>query len=269
MNTLKFNKYPKCFCVLFSLSFFLASCSKESISVSKYEQDKQEIKKKLELAKRNPTNLGNRNGVVDSCDISGKNCLNFLHGLEIYVDISDCSTAVTDSCLVYADMEITICYDDEQNMEVNFKESIIGHSVDCIIQGRVIHTDDWDCIADKTYTAFIDYMMPIILELWGTNNDCEDGYNTALSSYSKELCSYPCTIQKGKFYYSKLILCGISSACCVKKDFWCKDVNGIIQSTSGGLYQVGECISGEVPCKPTKGPFPVLDKCRPRNCIQE
>lgn len=258
------------------LSFFLIcigshSCSKEpAVSLSKYERDKLEVRKKIDKAKQHTFDLTASNNVEEDCDISGVNCINFIHGLEIYVDISDCSTAVTDSCLIYGEMEITICFDNLNNMEVNFKETIIGHSIDCIQEGYgEVHTDDWDCIAEKTYLKFVDYMMPNILELWGTYNDCEDGYNTALSSYTKELCVYPCTIKRGAYYYSQLVQCGSSTACCVKKDYWCKDDEGVVHSTPGEIYQVGECSAGEVPCKPSKGdPYPVLDRCRPRNCIQ-
>ena len=254
--------------LLITIIFF--GCSKESLVQSKYEQEKLAVKQKYELAKQTPLPLGD-GIIVGDCgiNVSGKICLQFLHGLEIYVDISECSTAVTDSCRVYGEMEITICYDGYNNMEVNFKESIFGHAIDCIINGNEVHTDDWDCIAEKTYLTFVDYMMPIILDLWGSYNDCEDGYYTVLSSYTKELCTYPCTVKNGAYYYTKLIQCGSSTACCVKKDYWCKDDNGMVHSTPEGLYKIGECSIGEVPCIPIKGdPYPVLDICRPRSCIE-
>lgn len=45
------------------------------------------------------------------------------------------------SCRVYGEMEITLCYDDYNNMEVNFKESIFGHAIDYIINENEVHTN--------------------------------------------------------------------------------------------------------------------------------
>lgn len=263
MNTF-FNKLI----ILIVSGLFFIGCQKEVIVKSKYELDKAEIKEKIDLAKLNSVDLRFLDDIdFTYCGISVENCFKFKHGLQIYVDISDCSIAVTDSCLIYGEMIITICNYDNENMEVNFKESLWGHSNSCITN-EIIHTDDWDCIAEKTYLSFVDYLMPIILDLWGIYNDCEKGYNTTLSTYTKELCTYPCTFRKGSLYYSQLVQCGNSTACCVKKDTWCKDKNGVIHSTPGDIVQIGTCSFGEIPCKPGKSElFPVLDHCRPRKCI--
>lgn len=281
---MKILKFSVVLLTLF-LGMCLTSCQKETLpsskdkaqtelhsetknQPSKYEIEKEKIRKKIEAASATSSQ---RSVTEDDCGITyGPNCTRFTHGLELYADITDCSTSVTDECLIFGEMEITICVDQATGeIEVNFVETLFGHSVDCIIDHDE-HTDDWDCVSEVAYQEFVSFMMPIILELWGTNNDCANGYNTALSRYSKELCVYPCTERVGQFYISRLVQCGESTACCVKEDQWCVDSEGNVQVTPGNKYTVGECSPGLIPCRSLKeSPFPssTWNQCQPRGCI--
>lgn len=259
----------------------VTSCNEEPMGglqdkpLNQYERTKRILTEKIkEVKSANSKVLRSQSLNDDPCEINSEGCAQWTHPLEIYVDLTECSTSVTDSCLVYAEMLITLCKVDNpsggSDIEVNFQEMVWGHSIDYIIEGDD-HDDDWDCIIEETYLAFVDYMMPIILKLWGGNNDCENGFDTYLSRYKKELCVYPCTEGWGPWSIVRLVQCGESNACCVKEDLWCVDSLGNIDVTSGRKVQIGECSVGEIPCKISKdGPWSsTWDECRPRDCTQQ
>jgi len=258
----------------------VTSCNHEPIGGldekpdDQYKKTKQIVAEKInEIKSANSTVLRSRGVNDDYCGIDPEGCAQWTHPLDIYVDLTDCSTSVTDSCLVYAEMLITLCNIDNpsggSDIEVNFQEMVWGHSVDCIID-QDDHHDDWDCVIEETYLAFVDYMMPNILELWGGNNDCDNGFDTYLSRYQKELCVYPCTESWGPWSIVRLVQCGESTACCVKEDLWCIDLDGNIDVTPGRKVQIGECSAGLIPCKVSKdGPWSTTwEECRPRDCTQ-
>jgi len=256
------------------------SCNHELIvdiepkPLDQYERTRQIVNEKIkEVKSASSTAILSRSNIDNPCEINSDGCAQWTHSLEIYVDLRECSTSVTDSCLVLAEMLITLCNVDNpvggSDIEVNFQEMVWGHSTDCIIDSED-HQDDWDCVIEETYLAFVDYMMPVIIELWGGNGDCDSGFDTYLSRYQKELCVYPCIEKWGPWSTVRLVQCGESTACCVIEDLWCIDSEGNIDVTPGHKVQIGECSGGLIPCKVSKdGPWPsTWEDCRPRNCTQ-
>ncbi|MEZ4947844.1 MAG: hypothetical protein R2879_10820 [Saprospiraceae bacterium] len=254
---------------LFSVFYiFILSCSNLEVeNISSSDSEQLNIIKKIQDAS---SNLLLVESFEDSlCGINvGPNCFQFSQTITLELDLTECSTNISGLCDVSGTMEVVICQDNfGQNLEVNFSEYVFSHARDCITGNP--HTDDWDCIADKFYSSYVNYMMPLILDWWGEKSNCGNGYNAAISNYFKNMCVFPCSYEEGDFIFYEIIQCGQSTACCVKKQYWCKDQNGEIQITSGGNVQIGLCSEGPIPCNnyidfPFKNP-----DCFPRNCIEE
>ncbi|HMT53093.1 MAG TPA: hypothetical protein PKD16_07280 [Saprospiraceae bacterium] len=243
---------------------FLFSCQKEpNTPLSKYDQDKISILNKLRSA---PSGSGVRSNSVfsEECEIVvTSNCKQIEEEISLDIDISECSSHVTDNCTVIGAMKTTVCiYRDY--IIVDFVEGAFAHLKSCITDDD-LHEDDWDCINNKFYQAYIAYMMPIIMSEYSDFSICGEGGQIFLSRYTKQQCTYPCIQGIGDYQKVSLLQCGSSTACCVEYNQWCYD-NTEIEVTPAGNYQIGECSSGDVPCPKIKGGLPIEDTCRPRNC---
>ncbi len=252
--------------ILTTLASFilLSSCQKETnTTLSKFEQDKISILNKLKSA---PSGTWTPSNSVfsDECEIDvTSNCKQIEEEISLDIDISECSSHVTNSCTVLGTMKTTVCiYRDY--IIVDFVEDAFGHLKSCITDDDD-HEDDWDCINNKFYEAYIAYMMPIIMSEYSDFSICGEGGRIFLSRYAKQQCTYPCLEGRGEYQIVKLVQCGSSAACCVEYNQWCYD-NAELEITPSGNYQIGACSAGEVPCPKIKGGVPIEDTCRPRNC---
>ncbi|MCB0661875.1 MAG: hypothetical protein KDC24_03975 [Saprospiraceae bacterium] len=225
------------------------------------------ILEKLNLASKSPAVSDSFENFPCSIEVEA-DCFEFTETITLMIDLTECSSNVSGLCSVTGFMNVIICEKNNgQDLEVNFTEDVFAHSTDCII--GLPHTDDWDCIAEAFYTEYVHFMMPLILAWWGEKSKCDNGYTSAISNYFKSLCIYPCSYQEGDVIFYEIVQCGESTACCVKKEYWCTDQKGNIQITNGGNTQIGLCSEGPIPCNNyIDFPFKHPD-CFPRDCIQE
>ena len=263
---LKANNNSFIFKLEFSLILFLIICSCNVESY--YSKPEPEINNSKTINNSTNSELIEKFSALDeeNCEIEVKeNCKRFYHTLKLKIKISDCANFITDSCTVYGTMQVTICKYD-YGLIVDFVEDVIGHDQSCILD-KDLHVDDWDCIHNKTYQAFITKMMPIIMEDYSGYTLCGDDAFSFISKYTKDVCVFPCTFYKEGLAYSKLMQCGETTSCCVRLDEWCTDDDGNVNSETFDSYQIGNCSSGIIPCKPTKfDPFPTINQCSPRSC---
>lgn len=253
--------------ILTTLASFilLSSCQKEpSLALSKYEQDKISILNKLRAAPSG-TGVPSNSVFTEACEIEvTSNCIQIEEEfISLEIDITQCSSHVTDKCTVFGSMITTICvYED--HVIVDFVEDAWGHAASCITD-KDEHEDDYDCINNKFYQAYIAYMMPIIMSEYSDFSLCGEGGRIFLSRYTKQQCTYPCLEGRGEYQIVRFVQCGSSVACCVEYNQWCYN-NTELEVSPAGHYQKGECSGGDVPCPKIKGGIPVEDTCRPRNC---
>ena len=138
---------------------FIAFCLFTNISCTHLEEEfatnllqtvpsKDLIKQNILDLSKNIKPVTNYKSVVEDCEIEVEpGCIQWSEVVSFYLDISGCSTSVTDSCWVTGEMLITFCDLGNGNYVANFEESYWGHDVNCILNVNT-HMDDFVCLGD-------------------------------------------------------------------------------------------------------------------------
>jgi len=215
----------------------------------------------------------------DDCGPNKRGCLTWEHEFEydenFRVDISDClGTQIPYAdCKLYGSFEITLCQRGPDEWEVIYEEGDVwAWEWSTCTNGQ--DWADWDCILSATTDEFVNVAMPLIIDLWGDNGDCNDppnggdpdgGYETWISNYVRQLCVIPCTTWI-PFPQVTLVNCGESSACCEQKIFWCRNEDGTFEQTIQYPEQTGACSEGSPSEKCFVWLAQTSNTCKPRNC---
>ncbi len=232
----------------------------------------------LETVVRNaleyPTNLQ----LIEDCSPSDDDngCFQYTFSNSAWMDISNCSEGLSDSCFVGGEMELQICYDFELNtLVVNIEESVLYHDMDfgvCIIDSihfDTQHADSWRCESDVFYNHFKNQIMQEVNFLVNNNITSCDNINSVrlLSRYVRKQCFTYCVTRKGGFEIASSLDCGSNSACCVLVEEWCfgKDDELIVSLVEN--YALGSCDTVEDhPC-PEGEELGVVYSCSVTNCL--
>lgn len=258
--------------MLLAVALTFNSCDKNEAISQEYDVDL--LQKFIEKSLPNSTLELHSNPVEreapDCAPPSGPNCNVFNFTDNFSVNISDCSTSVTDPCDVLAEMTITICVDPATgDISTTFEESVFGHAQSCIIN-HDDHTDDWECLSNLVYNEAINRFMPFILAFFQVDNNCRGGNRTVVAEYIQEVCTFPCTetIPGTPWSISRLVQCGASTACCVQETNWCVNEKGEIETTEGPKVLIGTCTPALPPCNLKKGDLWPMNglQCAPRSC---
>lgn len=217
------------------------------------------------------------NGNSD-CGPNKRGCLTWEHEFEydenFRVDISECLDQIPyEDCKLLGSFWITLCERGPGQYEVIYEEGEVW-GWEWATCTDLPELADFDCILSTATEEFVNVAMPLIIDLWGDNGDCNDipggadpdgGYETWISNYVRQLCVIPCTTWI-PFPQVSLVNCGESSACCEQKTFWCRKDDGTFEQTIQYPVQTGECSEGSPSEKCSKWPGQTWNTCRPRSC---
>lgn len=170
--------------------------------------------------------------------------------------------------------QVYLCKIDETKYEVIYEDGDVW-GWDWSSCTPEMDAADWDCLVAKAAENFDDQIMPVIIDLWGDNGDCDDegsngggdtddGYETWTSIYVKQLCVIPCYTPWPTPSVS-FVNCGESTACCEQKTFWCRNQEGEYDQTEQYPEQTGVCSEGS-PKGCLEVPGQEWVNCKPRFC---